>query len=108
MTIYINDASAADIYTLSLHDALPICAVRAGDVRDAGFEDHAVAGRDDGVRSEEHTSELQSLRQIVCRLLVEKKKLITAIALAYEVQCRLCDAASIRARGWYHVTYGAF
>jgi 2-methylcitrate dehydratase len=31
-----------------------------------------------------------------------------AIALAYEVQCRLCDAASIRARGWDHVTYGAF
>src|SRR5881396_4143741 len=35
-------------------------------------------------------------------------ELITAIALAYEVQCRLCDAASIRARGWAHVTYGAF
>ena len=34
--------------------------------------------------------------------------LIVAIALAYEVQCRLCDAASIRARGWDHVTYGAF
>ncbi|OGQ09423.1 MAG: 2-methylcitrate dehydratase [Deltaproteobacteria bacterium RIFCSPLOWO2_12_FULL_43_16] len=36
------------------------------------------------------------------------KDLITAIALAYEVQCRLCDAASLRARGWDHVTYGAF
>jgi 2-methylcitrate dehydratase len=36
------------------------------------------------------------------------RQLITAIALAYEVQCRLCDAASIRARGWDHVTYGAF
>lgn len=35
-------------------------------------------------------------------------ELITAIVLAYEVQCRLCDAASIRARGWDHVTYGAF
>src|SRR5881396_4173566 len=34
--------------------------------------------------------------------------LIVAIALAYEVQCRLCDAASLRARGWDHVTYGAF
>ncbi len=34
--------------------------------------------------------------------------LITAIVLAYEVQCRLCDAASIRARGWDHVTYGCF
>jgi len=36
------------------------------------------------------------------------RELITAIALAYDVQCRLCDAASIRARGWDHVTYGAF
>ncbi len=36
------------------------------------------------------------------------RELIVAIALAYEVQCRLCDAASIRARGWDHVTYGAF
>lgn len=36
------------------------------------------------------------------------RDLITAIVLAYEIQCRLCDAASIRARGWDHVTYGAF
>jgi 2-methylcitrate dehydratase len=36
------------------------------------------------------------------------REFITAIALAYEVQCRFCDAASIRARGWDHVTYGAF
>src|SRR5213080_5515897 len=36
------------------------------------------------------------------------RELIAAIALAYEVQCRLCDAASIRARGWDHVTYGLF
>lgn len=35
------------------------------------------------------------------------QEIITAIALAYEVQCRLCDATSIRARGWDHVTYGA-
>lgn len=34
--------------------------------------------------------------------------IITAAALAYEIQCRLCDAASIRANGWDHVTYGAF
>ena len=34
------------------------------------------------------------------------KALITAAVLAYEIQCRLCDAASIRARGWDHVTYG--
>ena len=36
------------------------------------------------------------------------RAIITATVLAYEVQCRLCDAASIRARGWDHVTYGAF
>ncbi|HEY4674283.1 MAG TPA: MmgE/PrpD family protein [Nitrososphaerales archaeon] len=36
------------------------------------------------------------------------RDLITAIVLAYEVQCRLCDAASLRSRGWDHVTYGAF
>lgn len=36
------------------------------------------------------------------------RDVITAIVLAYEIQCRLCDAASIRARGWDHVTYGAF
>lgn len=36
------------------------------------------------------------------------KQLIEAIVIAYEVQCRFCDAVSIRARGWDHVTYGAF
>src|SRR5438132_9213407 len=36
------------------------------------------------------------------------REIIAAAALAYEVQCRLCDAASIRARGWDHPTYGAF
>lgn len=36
------------------------------------------------------------------------REIITAIVLAYEIQCRLCDAASIRARGWDHVTYGSF
>jgi 2-methylcitrate dehydratase len=36
------------------------------------------------------------------------RELIAAIVIAYEVQCRLCDTSSIRARGWDHVTYGAF
>ncbi len=36
------------------------------------------------------------------------KDFITALVLAYEIQCRLCDAASIRAHGWDHVTYGLF
>src|SRR5204862_7044316 len=36
------------------------------------------------------------------------REFIVAIVLAYEIQCRLCDRASLRARGWDHVTYGAF
>lgn len=36
------------------------------------------------------------------------KELILATVIAYEIQCRLCDAASLRARGWDHVVYGAF
>ncbi|MEX0726556.1 MAG: MmgE/PrpD family protein [Planctomycetaceae bacterium] len=36
------------------------------------------------------------------------QNVMTALVLAYEIQCRMCDAASIRARGWDHVTYGAF
>jgi 2-methylcitrate dehydratase len=38
----------------------------------------------------------------------DSREFIVAVALAYEIQCRLCDAASIRARGWDHVTYGTF
>src|SRR5690606_40638765 len=73
-----------DIYTLSLHDALPICrgvAVvpghgglrRAGPGRVAG-PDRRRARRRCVRRSEEHTSELQSRENLVCRLLLEKKK----------------------------------
>jgi 2-methylcitrate dehydratase len=36
------------------------------------------------------------------------KEFLTALLIAYETQCRLCDAASLRVRGWDHVTYGAF
>src|SRR5205814_10597906 len=71
-------ALAAEIYTLSLHDALPISA--GGDVARSRAHRAARTGRGAGgpraVRagSEEHTSELQSLRHLVCRLLLEKKK----------------------------------
>src|SRR2546428_10119594 len=78
---FFNDTATTEIYTLSLHDALPISR-RRGSCR----------GRDDGWcairlrnrqtpgsarrsnRSEEHTSELQSRSDLVCRLLLEKKK----------------------------------
>src|SRR3712207_9205509 len=96
---FFNDTATTEIYTLSLHDALPICADPAGfrqqvwfrevgggqdrlDVPE-GFADEVIAenflsaspdGRWVMDRSEEHTSELQSRQYLVCRLLLEKKK----------------------------------
>src|SRR5437899_9434167 len=86
-----------EIYTLSLHDALPIswsapgrlstpcttCRRRSPARSNSGTsrrrsgrppEAEITSPRSPGVRSEEHTSELQSLRHLVCRLLLEKKK----------------------------------
>src|SRR5438093_13244206 len=70
---FFNDPATTEIYTLSLHDALPISPLRAQ--RAAGRRPgrpRAPRGRPG--RSEEHTSELQSLTNLVCRLLLEKKK----------------------------------
>src|SRR5262245_64689096 len=98
----LDDTPCTDIYTLSLHDALPISHALAEAIRrilenrdiaqtlvNAG-EQHVkerydpqitvdqysqlLRGEQDFLRSEEHTSELQSLRHLVCRLLLEKKK----------------------------------
>src|SRR5215216_7997872 len=66
---FFNDTATTEIYTLSLHDALPISR-RRGERRPRGDPDVPSA---DG-RSEEHTSELQSPDHLVCRLLLEKKK----------------------------------
>src|SRR5438093_2183172 len=92
MSFLFTDTATTEIYTLSLHDALPI-SWRFGTLR--GFpQNHytrrgtmgflgyfnGFGGRDMAVdlgteaRSEEHTSELQSLTNLVCRLLLEKKK----------------------------------
>src|SRR5690349_23439192 len=76
---FFNDTATTEIYTLSLHDALPIgVAPRAfaytalgGSLDDLGSPEAIVAI---AARSEEHTSELQSRRDLVCRLLLEKKK----------------------------------
>src|SRR2546430_14966834 len=87
---FFNDTATTEIYTLSLHDALPIscsdCVLRIGT---AGFDASGAkrrsgrggVGKGRGVnpmrfsrRSEEHTSELQSQSNLVCRLLLEKKK----------------------------------
>src|SRR5207253_11090968 len=76
LLFFFNAPATTEIYTLSLHDALPICDhqdVAARRVRcNTGHKPVRVElGRK---RSEEHTSELQSRGQLVCRLLLEKKK----------------------------------
>src|SRR5256885_5432734 len=94
---FFNDTATTEIYTLSLHDALPIFAVidvagkrdvavvdrvrigqlkvsKVGVVNGGGADRGGGDGRG-GHRSEEHTSELQSPCNIVCRLLLEKKKI---------------------------------
>src|SRR5258705_10146619 len=72
MFFFFNDTATTEIYTLSLHDALPIC---LGGRRGLDAAVGAELGPRVAVaeRSEEHTSELQSLRHLVCRLLLEKK-----------------------------------
>src|SRR5256885_13241728 len=88
---FFNDTATTEIYTLSLHDALPIYDVAAlGSERDldgvgenVDAAQHALAGIA-VKRSEEHTSELQSPCNLVCRLLLEKKKhFLTAQGMAF-------------------------
>src|SRR5690349_24254834 len=73
---FFNDTAPTEIYTLSLHDALPICeASTSRRPRSRSIPPNpASASRSASLRSEEHTSELQSRRDLVCRLLLEKKK----------------------------------
>src|SRR3712207_9490970 len=94
---FFNDTATTEIYTLSLHDALPISRglrlvgddrhhrrhlgggggplpQRGHDGGARGLEGAGRGGREEGPRSEEHTSELQSRQYLVCRLLLEKKK----------------------------------
>src|SRR3712207_9497013 len=82
---FFNDTATTEIYTLSLHDALPIFVVETLEGEPVGLvvlsgyrrrhravELSLLIGETD--RSEEHTSELQSRQYLVCRLLLEKKK----------------------------------
>src|SRR2546430_6877369 len=84
---FFNDTATTEIYTLSLHDALPISATpacnttprstagtRARPVGESTPATRAASTCSSTTRSEEHTSELQSQSNLVCRLLLEKKK----------------------------------
>src|SRR5438093_4647725 len=73
---FFNDAATTEIYTLSLHDALPISRPKQVPRRATVRPAHFLGSSFEKVswRSEEHTSELQSLTNLVCRLLLEKKK----------------------------------
>src|SRR6266480_7579452 len=72
---FFNDTATTEIYTLSLHDALPIQSLHAERRASSGRTDwSAIAWFYERLRSEEHTSELQSHVNLVCRLLLEKKK----------------------------------
>src|SRR6266496_6554163 len=72
---FFNDTATTEIYTLSLHDALPIYCSSRPWCRGTRITWNCN-------RSEEHTSELQSRRDLVCRLLLEKKKKIELFDLA--------------------------
>src|SRR5205809_4635170 len=69
---FFGDTATIKIYTLSLHDALPIFTLSG--VAGLSAVSSTTCCRTDGGRSEEHTSELQSRLHLVCRLLLEKKK----------------------------------
>src|SRR3712207_7695891 len=82
---FFNDTATTEIYTLSLHDALPICEedgevqyvlIRCKRRKGGLFEHNDIEAKKKIIlRSEEHTSELQSRQYLVCRLLLEKKKI---------------------------------
>src|SRR5256885_9163797 len=99
---FFNDTATTEIYTLSLHDALPICAANVGaEVAHPRNGPEFTAGllrnperfrmrcalrgnpvhQEVSFRSEEHTSELQSPCNLVCRLLLEKKKKTIVLSL---------------------------
>src|SRR5688572_32056567 len=105
LLFFFNDTATTEIYTLSLHDALPISGAAVPQFDGGGYDPGAARGRggdccgparrgarafhraDPQSRSEEHTSELQSQSNLVCRLLLEKKKKIKKINISsYTIQ----------------------
>src|SRR5436309_5030686 len=95
---FFNDTATTEFYTLSLHDALPILRL-ASSMNAAVSARFADAARFSTmrrwplrIRSEEHTSELQSRENLVCRLLLEKKKHLRLRRGSALDACRLrCD-----------------
>src|SRR5438874_12735842 len=71
---FFNDTATTEIYTLSLHDALPISSPATSTPSRKKRKSTSPPWNGKSSRSEEHTSELQSRRDLVCRLLLEKKK----------------------------------
>src|SRR2546430_13384954 len=83
---FFNDTATTEIYTLSLHDALPICkpvSTPRGPCALCRRVDASVDRHHRPRRSEEHTSELQSQSNLVCRLLLEKKKSLPTTVMPY-------------------------
>src|SRR5437588_6848070 len=74
LSFFFNDTATTEIYTLSLHDALPISPPESSSRPPWPASAPTAARKGSAARSEEHTSELQSHSDLVCRLLLEKKK----------------------------------
>src|SRR5205809_3189297 len=99
---FFNDAATSELYTLSLHDALPILPIVVSNVLNMPFGFGGTAllivvgvalDTVQQVRSEEHTSELQSRLHLVCRLLLEKKKHIVTYSSSLCLMNRPRNAA---------------
>src|SRR5438094_7072600 len=105
---FFHDTATPEIYTLSLHDALPICTVqiqgpvclanraRIGPVARQHQRTAVLRLHHSNVRSEEHTSELQSPYDLVCRLLLEKKNHVGRKPPAIP---RVADLSTVAAHG---------
>src|SRR2546430_5801297 len=100
---FFNDTATTEIYTLSLHDALPICTPLvsgrpgANSARLVRSTQSAVSIFALGLlceRSEEHTSELQSQSNLVCRLLLEKKKKTQDSSISHHI-LRACSVHTL-------------
>src|SRR5437762_5149240 len=101
-------APPPDVYTLSLHDALPIWR-SASKIESREFSSAHATVRPPGLfRSEEHTSELQSPMYLVCRLLLEKKKLSGPDAVSPLEVVRIFEETSIQSFELQHVPEDAW